>query len=91
MVALHAWTRHARRAQQETRNITIGRDAALRRPVGAARRSYLKREFSLSLLRRKRFAGVVHFAPDGGRRYNEVANIRYTMSAIAPTNQADRP
>jgi hypothetical protein len=36
----------------------------------------LEHEFLFYRLACKRIAGVTHCAPDGGRRYNEVANIR---------------
>ena len=34
---------------------------------------------------------TIHIVPVGGKRYSAVAKIRYTISASAPTNQAERP
>src|SRR5262245_29208036 len=34
---------------------------------------------------------LIYLFTTGGRRYNAVANNKYTMIAIAPTNQVDRP
>src|SRR5262249_1994025 len=44
-----------------------------------------------SLLHSWMVSRLGHLFPIGGRRYNAVANNRYTMIAIAPTNQVDRP